>query len=109
MFQTGQSALNTLEVPLSGTEGFIIGRSDARSEYSVDVDLSQFDALEHGVSRRHAALVYYEEKLHIIDLNSVNGSLINGQRLMADTPYLLNDGDQLTLGQLVLTVFHREN
>jgi len=99
----------TIEVALAGTEGFILGRSDSKSNYVVDIDLSGFDALEKGISRRHSALVYYDDRLHVVDLSSVNGSFLNGQRLMAETPYMLNDGDQLTLAQLALTIFHREN
>lgn len=98
-----------MEVSLAGTDGFIIGRSDNKSSYAVDIDLSGFNALEKGISRRHSALVYYEDKLHVVDLSSANGSFLNGQRLMSETPYVLSDGDQLTLGQLMLTVSHRQN
>jgi FHA domain len=106
--QVSDEPSRKIEFSLSGTDGFILGRSDAKTHYGVDVDLSEFEALDKGVSRRHAALVYYEDKVHLVDLSSANGTLINGQRLMSETPYLLNDGDQLTLGQLSLTIFHRE-
>lgn len=108
VIQTNEEPLRVIEIALSGTEGFILGRSDAKSNYAVDIDLSPFDALDRGVSRRHAALVYYEDKLHLVDLSSVNGSLLNGQRLMSDTAYMLNEGDQITFGQLGLTIYHRE-
>jgi predicted component of type VI protein secretion system len=108
VLQSAHEPSQFIEIALTGTEGFVLGRSDAKSSYMVDVDLSGLGALDRGVSRRHAALVYYEYKIHLVDLSSVNGSLINGQRLMSETPYILNDGDQVTLGQLVLTIFHRE-
>lgn len=98
----------TLPIELAGSEGFILGRLDKKSSYSPDVDLSELNAMDKGVSRRHAALVYYEGKLHIVDLSSVNGTLLNGQRLMAETPYMLNAGDHLTLGQLPLTLLYTE-
>lgn len=108
VLQSAHEPSQFIEISLIGTEGYILGRSDTKSSYVVDIDLSELGALDRGVSRRHAALVYYEEKIHLVDLSSVNGSLVNGQRLMSETPYILNDGDQLTLGQLVMTVFHRE-
>ena len=108
VIQSNEEPHKSIEVALSGTEGFILGRSDGKSKYTADIDLSLFDALDKGVSRRHAALVYYENKLHLVDLSSVNGSHLNGQRLMSETPYLLNDGDHMTLGQLALVISHRE-
>ncbi len=108
IIQSNEEPLKFIEVALSGTEGFILGRSDGKSKYTADIDLSPFDALDKGVSRRHAALVYYENKLHLVDLSSVNGSHLNGQRLMSETPYLLNNGDHMTLGQLALVISHRE-
>lgn len=93
-----------LQVQLSKTDGLVIGRSDSRSSYIPDVDLSPLQALEKGVSRRHAAFVRYQEKLHILDLSSINGTFLNGTRLTPDIPYVLNAGDQLGLGDLLLNV-----
>jgi pSer/pThr/pTyr-binding forkhead associated (FHA) protein len=93
-----------LYVRLSKTDGLVIGRSDSRSSYIPDVDLSPLQALEKGVSRRHAAFVRYEEKLHILDLSSINGTFLNGVRLKPDIPYLVNAGDQLGLGDLLVNV-----
>ncbi len=53
------------------------------------------------VSRRHARLTWVGNQLRIEDLNSTNGTRVNG------TPVRLSDvqpGDQLTLGAQVLTV-----
>lgn len=67
-----------------------------------DVDLAIFNALDKGVSRRHAALVQYEGWLHIVDLSSVNGTFLNGQRLNPETPYPVCLEDKLVLGELQL-------
>ena len=91
-----------IEVDLSGTEGYILGRSDSKSSYVPDVDLAAYQALDKGVSRRHAALVRHSGHLHIIDLSSVNGTFLNGDRLPAETAYPLHVDDQLALGELNL-------
>lgn len=90
----------SLEIDLSGHEGYVIGRSDSKSSYLPDIDLGSYQGLEKGVSRRHAALVRYAGRLHIVDLNSVNGSFINGERLVSDVPYPVNRGDEIVLGNL---------
>jgi predicted component of type VI protein secretion system len=99
-----ESAQEGLHVDLSGTGGFVLGRSDSKSSYIPDVDLASFRALDKGVSRRHAAFVRYQGKLHVIDLSSVNGTFLNGSRLTPEMPYPLNAGDRLTLGELALVL-----
>ncbi len=106
--QLSQEVRNGLQIDLSGRDGYILGRSDAKSVYLPDIDLAAFDALDRGVSRRHAALVGYQDRLHILDLSSVNGTFLNGQRLTPETPYPLNSGDQLILGELNLTLIQLE-
>lgn len=91
------------ELDAPGTEGYVIGRSDAKSSYIPDVDLAECDALEKGVSRRHAALVRFKESTAcLLDLDSSNGTFLNGDRLKPNQPYPLNDGDQIRLGTLTL-------
>lgn len=93
-----------LKVSLSHSNGLVLGRSDSRSSYIPDVDMAEMKALEKGVSRRHAAFVRYDDTLHILDLGSINGTFLNGTRLKPETPYQLNAGDQLGLGDLVVTL-----
>lgn len=104
LIQSSQDSASAIQVDLWGTEGFILGRSDNKSSYLPDIDLAAFNALDKGVSRRHAALVSYQDRLHILDLSSVNGTFLNGNRLTPEIPYVLNSGDQLVLGQLTLNV-----
>lgn len=102
--QVSQEIRNGLQIDLSGRDGYVLGRSDAKSSYLPDIDLAPYKALDLGVSRRHAALVAYQNSLHIVDLSSVNGSFLNGKRLQPEIPYQLNSGDQLVLGELNLTL-----
>jgi two-component system NtrC family sensor kinase len=68
------------------------------------VDLSLFDARRFGVSRRHARLWTTGTGLFLIDLNSTNGTRLNGHLLNPGTPFHLGSGDSLSLGNLDLIV-----
>ncbi|MDH7603023.1 MAG: FHA domain-containing protein [Armatimonadota bacterium] len=53
-------------------------------------------------SGRHAELRIEEDRMEIVDLNSTNGTLVNGVRIEPNNPYEIRIGDQLTFGQTVL-------
>ncbi len=57
-----------------------------------------------GISRRHARLIRHPFSLICQDLNSTNGTFINGERLEPNKPALLRDGDELTLGTMKIRV-----
>ncbi|MFQ3565972.1 MAG: FHA domain-containing protein [Aggregatilineales bacterium] len=89
-----------IEVPM--TQGYVMGRSDGKSDYVPDIDLSELGARDKGVSRRHAVLVRHEDSMHVVDLNSVNGTYLNGRRLPPELPYPVRNGDVVCLGTLEL-------
>jgi pSer/pThr/pTyr-binding forkhead associated (FHA) protein len=84
--------------------GLILGRSEAEGEFAPDLDLTPFDGQNLGVSRRHAAILQYHERLHLVDLESANGTFLGGQRLPSNVPVRLKDGDLLRLGSLSLVI-----
>ena len=43
-----------------------------------------------------------EDTLTLVDLGSVNGTHLNGQRLVPNQPRVLRDGDEIRLGRLVV-------
>lgn len=88
-------------------EEFLIGRHDSASGIMPDLDLTSSGALEKGVSRIHAALRRGNDVLSIVDLDSANGTFLNGQRLAPHQTRLLRDGDEIRLGQLVLHVYFK--
>jgi len=91
--QHGHKPLN-LEI----YDDIIIGRTQ---EYIVpDLDLTEYDALERGVSRQHALLHPTEEGLEIVDLLSSNGTYVNEVRLEKSEHQMLKDGDVLSFGLL---------
>lgn len=56
------------------------------------------------LSRCHAAIQYNEGKFQLIDLESSNGSYVNGELVRYGVT--LKDGDQIRLGSLTLNFFH---
>jgi pSer/pThr/pTyr-binding forkhead associated (FHA) protein len=100
--------IQSIPVNLAGTDGYIIGRSDSRSTFIPDIDLSEQKALEKGVSRRHAVFLRRQDRLVLLDLGSVNGTFLNGQRLKPDEPYALNIGDKLGFGDLTVLLAEME-
>jgi pSer/pThr/pTyr-binding forkhead associated (FHA) protein len=82
----------------------VIGRSDASVQ--PDIDLTDYGAAGMGVSRMHVS-VHYEPKhasLSVTDMNTLNGTFINGVQLHPQEVRVLRHGDELRLGQLRLTV-----
>ena len=59
------------------------GRRATDFNANPDIDLGPFQAWDYGVSRLHAKLRFQDNTLTITDLDSVNHTYINGQRLHA--------------------------
>lgn len=85
----------------------VLGRQDANSPQKPDVDLTPYGALEKGVSRIHAVISRSEGTLTLTDMGSVNGTHLNGQRLLPDEPRVLRDGDEIRLGKLVAHIYFK--
>lgn len=74
------------------------------------LSLIPFDAHQMGVSRRHVMIKHEEHYLIVEDLQSANGTRLNGQRLIPGNQRLLRDGDELLLGGLSIVFnFSRED
>ena len=69
-----------------------------------DLDLSVFDGVYLGVSRRHAMLTPQSDHLTLTDLSSTNGTLVNGIRLSPLKPRELRYGDVVYLARLLFVV-----
>ncbi len=55
-----------------------------------------FDASSATVSRKHAEIKFTNDSCQVIDNNSFNGTLVNGQRIAA--PTTISDGDEIQIG-----------
>jgi hypothetical protein len=81
-----------------------LGRGDAYSGISPDLDLAQDGGFVEGVSRRHARVLQTGTRLFVEDVGSANGTILNKDRLRPYIPYPLREGDTLQLGKLELRV-----
>jgi hypothetical protein len=99
---TSQSSKQST-IGLDVRETLTIGRSDPDSAQP-DLDLTPHLALDHGVSRQHAVLIPAPEALYLVDLDSKNGTWINGIYLTPGERHPLNPGDKIELGLLKLLV-----
>lgn len=85
----------------------VIGRSDSNTGQKPDLDLTPYGGLEKGVSRIHAVISRTDDTLTLTDMGSVNGTHLNGQRLVPDQPRVLRDGDEIRLGRLIAHVYFK--
>jgi len=82
----------------------IIGRKPRLEDPDVTLDLEKYGGRSLGVSRHHAIIKYMNGNLMLVDLDSINGTFINGQRALRTKRYALCDGDKLTFGNLSMTL-----
>ena len=84
------------------------GNNEARNDYVLDkmkivggrspnCDIQIGDMM---VSNRHFCIWFEDDEWRIRDLNSRNGTYLNGQRV--EEPYLLDDGDRIRVGEMEL-------
>jgi len=78
----------------------IIGRGGPGIE--VGLDLGPYSALTKGVSRQHIRIAGTGDDLYITDLDTANGTMLNGKRLQPSKRYRLATGDEMSLGTLKL-------
>ena len=85
-----------LSVPaLALPSGVALGRSPANSEFII---------AHEAVSREHVRFSYAGGRLYAEDLNSTNGTRVNGRTLNANEPEELRDNDRLEMGPVVFQV-----
>ena len=72
-------------------EEFVLGRLKS----SVDFCLTS-----NVVGKVHAKIVKKNDNLYIIDLTSKNGTYVNGIKIKSDKAHILNDGDEIKLGNV---------
>jgi hypothetical protein len=83
----------------------IIGRQ-AEATLEAILDLSDLNAANMGVSRRHAKIRRTESGYEVVDLSSRNGTWLNDQRLVPNKPYPFASGSRLRVGQMRLLVMY---
>jgi hypothetical protein len=69
------------------------------------VDLSRFNAMDLGVSRVHMKLHHQEGVFFVEDLDSVNGTYLNGDPIRPHERVRLDNADEIRLGQLRMYIY----
>lgn len=76
-----------IEIPYTP---FVIGKSDSQVDY----------VLRHaGISRIHAKIERGSAGYSVCDLNSTNGTYINGEKLAPQVPHTIRRGDEIRFGR----------
>jgi len=88
------------QIPLPDQPELLIGREDEVSGVHPDIDMTPHRGEEGGISRRHARLVRQGDMWSVVDLDSTNGTYVNGTELQPKVPAPLHDGDRLGLGDI---------
>lgn len=89
-----------------GQSSIVLGRKGDEAVDGDFLDLSGYQAYSLGVSRQHARISYQNSEDYMVeDLDSSNGTWLNGNRLEASKPHTLHRGDHLQLGELMIFVY----
>ena len=94
-------------LPTKNQTKLTLGRKSPAQAISPDIDLSDYDAYEKGDSRLHAKITLEDatsDTYHILDLNSANGTRVNGNRIPINSEVPIRNNDILTLGKLKIQI-----
>jgi hypothetical protein len=91
-------------LPLAERNEFTIGRISDGQPVMPDIDLTPYQAFGHGVSRLHAVIRRGVDAILLTDLESANGTFVNGRRLEPNEERPLANGDIVSLGGLKIQV-----
>jgi pSer/pThr/pTyr-binding forkhead associated (FHA) protein len=93
-----------MEFRLAASAETTLGRRDPVTGIYPDVDLTPLDH-QRSISRRHAKLHRRGDRFFLCeDIGTMNGTFVNGERLETGVPAEVNDGDQVRVGLVELTL-----
>jgi hypothetical protein len=95
----------TVELDIHQTGSIVLGRLPIGDDRVPRTDLTDYGAVEDGVSREHVQFSLRDYSLYLTDLNSTNYTFLNGLRIMPNQPRIVRDGDEIRLGRLKLQVY----
>lgn len=103
---TLQAGEQVYEIPANEETSVLLGRNNtALTPASLSIlDLVEAGGVSLGVSRRHALIQTNRGAFFVMDLDSTNGTYLNGRRLQPRNQHLLVSGDVLRLGALEVRV-----
>ena len=78
---------------MGGPEGVVIGRNPGSSPYIIN---------HLDISREHFCLKIAKDQIFIEDLRSTNGTSLNGRAIGNEGPVVVDSGDQIIIGSVVM-------
>ncbi|RMF75056.1 MAG: FHA domain-containing protein [Acidobacteria bacterium] len=101
-----ESEDGSVRFELTGSE-VLIGRYDPVTEIQPEIDLSELD-VKRSVSRRHARMTRRKGRWYVTEeVGALNGTYVNGVRLLPGRGAPIADGDTLSFG--MVRVVYRES
>jgi pSer/pThr/pTyr-binding forkhead associated (FHA) protein len=94
-------------LPLTARNEFTLGRVAEGQPVMPDIDLTPYQAYAQGVSRLHAVIRRGVEDVFVINLDSANGTFVNGRRLEPHEERAISHGDVVALGGLKIQILLR--
>ncbi|MCJ7511470.1 MAG: FHA domain-containing protein [Anaerolineales bacterium] len=94
-------------ISLIGRDNYTLGRSMEGQAILPDVDLRHYDAFDQGVSRIHSEIRLLPQGVHVVDLDSANGTLVAGKRIEPQKPMPVRHGDIIQVGGMRLQLISR--
>ncbi len=80
-----------------------VGRVDPVTGIKPDVDLANLDT-QRSVSRRHSKIVHEGGEFKVVEeIGTMNGTFVNGTRIVTGQPMTIKDGDRTRFGLVDLT------
>lgn len=92
-------------IPLIVSQPVSFGRANSTGSLKSHVDLTRFDAVNYGVSRLHMILHHKEDKFYVEDMDTINGTYVNGESTKPRELVLVKNGDEIRLGQLRMYIY----
>jgi pSer/pThr/pTyr-binding forkhead associated (FHA) protein len=92
-------------ISLERRADLVLGRNEGN--VMADVDFTSYGAQDKGVSRHHARLNGIGTPPTLMDLDSYNGTFINGERLTPGRSYTLKSSDEIRLARLTLRIYFK--
>lgn len=96
---------STTQIAVATGEEFVLGRK-TEGDTEAMVDLTHPEGFAMGVSRRHAKIRSAPNGYMITDLNSSNGTWLDGKILPPSQPVELPSGGTIQLGRLKLVAIY---
>lgn len=94
-------------IELRNDVSYLLGRFSKSKPGANHIDLDPFAARDRGVSRIHAQIHMQDNMLYITDMDSTNGTYVDGIQIQAHQEHKLRQGSNIILGRLNIQLMYK--